>query len=427
MQSKSGKTILFIILFLLFKPAISFSLSLEEAISLSRKNLPSYKASKISVESKKALYDASLSPYLPSLDASGTKEHLNTTSEGYDINGYNLSLSYTLFDGGKRKSDRNIARLNLYSSREEFRKNLINLEYDAKVMYFTVVARKEILEQRELQIKDAQKDYEIANGKHQYGAALRSDVLQASVRLKQSLFDSRLSEGEFAKALFDLNSFLGRPLGTAYDLEEFLDTDIKLPEKDSLARFALETPVSIQAENFVEISKNNLSLSKSNFYPTFYFDLSYADTETCKEYGDKSTENKSAAVIANWNIFKWDKFYQKKSSRRDMEVSRENLKDVKRRLILEVHKAYEDLLTAQENLKLANQQLEEARFNYDQALGEYKEGKGDILSLVRAENLLADSRTRMSISRLDFAVSKAALEQAAGIETLQTIKKVSIP
>ena len=61
-----------------------------------------------------------------------------------------------------------------------------------------------------------------------------------------------------------------------------------------------------------------------------------------------------------------------------------------------MRKSYEDFITTSRNVKVADEQLKQALQNYDQAFGEYKVGKGDILSVVFAETLLAQAGSRMS-------------------------------
>jgi outer membrane protein TolC len=67
---------------------------------------------------------------------------------------------------------------------------------------------------------------------------------------------------------------------------------------------------------------------------------------------------------------------------------------------------------------VAIEQDKQAQQNYDQAFGEYKVGKGDILSLVFAETLLSQAREQMVSSALNLYLSKALLERTAGIESL---------
>jgi len=105
---------LFIAVFItIFSSQSSYSLTLDEAITLAKENLPSYKASLIRVKSTEALYSASLSPYLPNLDASASDGRIFTSAGEFKTRNYNLALSYTLFDWGNRKANRDISRLNL--------------------------------------------------------------------------------------------------------------------------------------------------------------------------------------------------------------------------------------------------------------------------------------------------------------------------
>ena len=107
----------------------------------------------------------------------------------------------------------------------------------------------------------------------------------------------------------------------------------------------------------------------------------------------------------------------------EKDVSSEQLNDFKRQILLDVHKTYEDLITASNNLKVAQQQFKQAEQNYAQAFGEYKVGKGDILSLVQAESLLANAREQLISSRLNLIVSRSLLERIAGIERLEFLDR----
>jgi outer membrane protein len=90
-------------------------------------------------------------------------------------------------------------------------------------------------------------------------------------------------------------------------------------------------------------------------------------------------------------------------------------------LLLDVNKSYEDLVTASDNLEVARQQLKQAELNYQQAFGEYKVGKADILSLVQAESLFAGAREQFINSRLNLVLSGASLERIAGVESLESL------
>ena len=401
---------------LIFAQGPAFSLTIDEAIFLAKKNLPSYKATQMRVRSNAALYDASLSPYLPALDASAYRTHelesLDYSSQLYDVN-----LSYTLFDWGKRKANRSIARLNLETEQEGMRNAYIDLALDVKVAFYTVIARDEIVEQRRIQLRDASKDFEIAQGRHKHGMAKLSDVLQASVRLEQARFNLTRAEGGFRKSLVELNSLIGRPLDQEYDAQGSIDQGVTLPPWEELAYFAVKRPEIRQAQYSVGIAKNSEQLVESEFFPTFSADMRYSH----RDFADSASgtdDSTTAGLMATWNIFELGKFYRERSSEYDVKAAQEDVDELERLFLLDVRRTYEDVVTAAKNIAVAREQLKEAEHNYSQAFGEYKAGKSDILSLVQAESALAIAREQLTGAKLDIVVSKALLERRAAVESL---------
>jgi outer membrane protein TolC len=417
---KFWSVLLISIISLFVIPHISNSLTLDEALSLAKQNLPSYKASELQIKSSEAIFHSSLSPYLPSIDASTAHERLFTSQDELTSRMYDLTLTYTLFDGGNRKANRNISRLNLDISTEDFNKNLLDLEYNVKVAFYKAIAQKETGEQRMIQLKDAEKDYEIAEGRYKFGVAKLSDTLQASVRLEQARFNLVQAEGEYRKALSDLNSLIGKSLDTVHEIQGSLDIEHEYPDINKLSSVTLQRPEIKQSEDLLKIAEQNKSLSRSYFYPTISLTASYIKTG-----GDLSrtyfSEEKSAGLNARWNLFELSKFYTLKSSEFERRISMENLSDLKRQLLLDVHNTYQDYMTASKNLLVAKEQLKQAEYNYSQALGEYKVGKADILSLILAESLLSNAREQLVNAKLSLILSKALLERIAGIHRLESL------
>jgi len=408
---------------LIFVPTESYSLTLDEALEMARETLPSYKASELRVKSTEALYNASLSPYLPTLNASTRNERHFTSFGEFNTELYDFTLSYTILDWGGRKAVRNIARLNLDITREDLRTSLLDIEFNVKNAFYTAIARKEALEYRTIQLNDAEKDFEVAEGRYKFGVARLSDVLQSSVRLEQARFSLVQAEGDLTKAVLELNSLIGRPLESQYDIQGSLDSGIDLPDRNWLAEVVLMRPEVKQAEDAIKIEENNKSAAISAFFPVLSSNATYQ-----KSSGGRSslatgqtglTEDKILALTATWNIFELGKFFRVKSSGLERDVAFERLSDIKRQLVLDVNKAYEDLITASKNLKVAQQQIKQAEQNYSQAFGEYKVGKSDILSLVQAESLLAVAREQFVGSRLNLMISKSQLERIAGVQNLE--------
>ncbi len=401
------------------------ALTLQEALESAKKNLPAYQASKLRVKSSDSLYKASLSPYLPTLDVLTSQQIHDTDPGNYEFSLYDVTMSYLLFDGGNRRANRNIARLNLDIDREELNRVYLDLEFDIKRAFYSTMARQKILEQRRIQLDDARKDHEVAEGRHRLGAARLSDVLQASVRLEQARFNLTQAEGLLRNGLSELNSLMGRPLETGYDLQGVLGELPTLPPLEDLSQAALARPEVKQSEDQVLVSKNIKSVSRSRFFPTISTNSSFTRTRRTNSPGGSSLNDASVELKATWNLFEWDKFYRTRSAELNIDVAEQNLDEIQRQILLDVAKAYEDLATAARNISVAESQVKQAEQNYSQAFGEYKIGKGDILALVQAEGFLAQSREQLVASRLGLALAKALLERNVGVETLENMVRVS--
>jgi len=398
------------------------SLTIDEAIEMAKRNAPFYRATELKIRATEALYKATLSPYLPVLDVSTLQSRHYTSSIDYNMRNYEVKLSYTIFDGGIRRNERDLALLNLDIDREEFRKSLLELEYQVRVAYYTVIATKEILDLRTIQLKDAEKDHEVAEGRYRFGVARFSDVLQASVRLQQARFNLAQAEGDMRKALSELNSLIGRDLDSPFDLQGSLNTDFEIPERERLFDAGMKGPEVIQAEKNLSIAERNRSKALSPFFPVLSLNASYSKTEG-GIFRFTFPEEKRIDLSATWNIFELGKFFRLKSFEREIDISSERLKEVKRQTLLDIYRAIQDLSTAMSKVKVAEEQLRQAQHNYEQAFGEYKVGKADILSLVQAESQLATAREQLINSRLSVILSKSLLERIAALEIKEVMDK----
>ncbi len=404
-------------------PALANALTLKEALTLARESLPEYQAVMLKMKATEALATASLGPYLPRIDAqtSAIRHYIGPQLPNYSLTNYQLSGNWTVFDGGKRYANRQIALLNLDNDSEELRKTLINLEYNVKIAFYTALARRDSLEQKQLQLKDAQKDYEIARGRYKYGLARLSDTLQASVRFDQAKYNVVTADGDLRKAIDDLNSLVGNSLTARPLLDGSLEYSPFMPNIASLHQSALQKPEIKQAEDAVKIARFNRSVELSAFWPSVSADASYLRTKGVAPGSLSIPEDRTVGVSLTWNIFEFGKMFRQKSAGISTKSSEATLAEKKRTLLLDVQRVYEDFVTAADKIGVAREQLKQAEHNYAQALGEYKIGKADILSLVQAESLLADARAQMINAKLDLLAAKSQLERVAGVPALEAL------
>ena len=408
-------------------PVFSPALTLDEALSLAKSNLPAYQAQAARVQSSEALYKASYGAYVPSVDAAGTA--IRRDIAGYDssTNNFDVTASLKLFDY-KRGYNRDLSRYTFNTEQEGLRRSLLDLEFSVKSSFYTTVANRGILQQRRIQLENARKNYEVAEGRRQFGVAKLSDVLQVSVRLEQARFNLVQAEGSLQKSLSELSSLIGTPVTDAADLQGALTFELALPDEKLLEQALLRRPEILQAELAVKRAQSAEGISTGDFLPVVSGNLSYSRTDTSNPASTSASiygnpyEDRSASLLATWNLFELGKFYRRKAASIDTLTAAKTLKETERSLRLELRKSYEDFITASRNVNVAEEQLKQALQNYDQAFGEYKVGKGDILSVVFAETLLAQAREQDVQAKLNLYLAKALLERVSGIERLDALQ-----
>ena len=409
-------------------PAPSPALTLEEALSLAKSNLPAYQAQAARVQSSEALYKASLGAYAPSIDAGGAATRRDIAGFDSSSNSFDVTASLKLFDY-KRGYTRDISRYNFTSEQEGLRRSLLDLEFSVKSSFYTTVATRGIHAQRKIQLENAKKNYEVAEGRRTFGVAKLSDVLQVSVRLEQARFNLVQAEGSLQKSLSELSSLIGTPVADAAVLQGALTFDLALPDERRLEEALLRRPEILQAELAVKRAESAEGISTGDFLPVVSGNISYSRTDTSSPASTSASvygnpyEDRSASLLATWNLFELGKFYRRKAASIDTVTAAKTLKETERSLRLELRKSYEDFITASRNVKVADEQLRQAQQNYDQAFGEYKVGKGDILSVVIAETLLSQAREQDVQAKLNLYLAKALLERVSGIERLEALQE----
>ncbi|HQL90291.1 MAG TPA: TolC family protein [Syntrophales bacterium] len=416
------------LLTLIAAPLSSRALTLEEALSLAKSNLPAYQAQAARVQSSEALYKATLGAYVPSLDASGAATRRDIAGYDSSSNNVDVTASLRLFDY-KRGYTRDISRYNFNAEQEGLRKSLLDLVLSVKTSFYTTLASRGILAQRKIQLDNAQKNYEVAEGRRKFGVAKLSDVLQVSVRLEQARFNLVQAEGSLKKSLSELSSLIGTPVADADELQGILAFDFALPDEKRLEEALMRRPEILQAQLAVKRAESAEGISTGDFLPVVSGNLTYSRTDTSNPasssafvYGNPY-EDRSASLLATWNLFDLGKFYRRKAASIDTLTASKNLKETERSLRLELRKSYEDFITASRNVKVSEEQLRQAQQNYDQAFGEYKVGKGDILSVVFAETLLSQAREQDVQAKLNLYLAKALLERVSGIEHLEILQE----
>ncbi len=402
---------------------MSFGLSIDEAVKLAIERHPFLKQQKSLLDSAKYDYFSTFGNFLPSIsvDYSYTK-FIDLYPSDYFSRGLSLNISWTIYNAGQNILFNRIKEKLFKSSQKSYQETILDITYQVKNAYYTAVAKREIWKVRKIQLRAAEKNYQMARKKLKLGLVTKADYLQAKVRLENVRYSLVNAQNEYKKSLAQLCSLIEYPLDCNISLEtETLDSleKDKIPSFEKIEKIAFNRPVFSQYRYDIETAKLQSIKSLATFTPSIF--VSYSIN---RDYSSLSQNTDSYSIFKiglSWTIFEGLKrYYSYLSARENERFYKYRLKELKREIKLSLYKTYLDLKTAYENLEVAKELLKQAEQNYKQALGEYRVGKGDIISLVTAESSLSSAHETYINSLLNIALTKTFLEREMGVKSLYT-------
>lgn len=394
-----------------------WALTLNEAIALAKKNYPPLKEQKYLKEQKQFFYKASFAPYFPTISSNLSfqrtfESSLNSIGRLWD-NQYvlDLSINYRLFDGGYRRSQKEQALFSFNQAQADIKMVENELSFTVKKAFYNVLAKERIWQIRQEAEEIAKKNYDLAMARKKAGVAMLSDVTQAQVRYTNARMQTVAAKNDLEKAMAKLNSLIGWPLDKKVKLEGRLRSnwiDVTFPR---LKELALKHRPEIEKQALeIKKMKEGIREYKSAYFPKLDTKLNYS------RYGNEPnlSERETVFLVSlSYDIFSGLGRYHKVSAqKRALKAAQARLAELTREITLEVYQAYKDLQLAFSNLQIAAELVKEAQTNYEQAYGEYKVGKGDILSLIQAEANLAESKTAFVQQILNYNIAISTLEKA---------------
>jgi outer membrane protein TolC len=409
---------------LVFK--ISLGITLQEAVERAKSVSPLYMQYKTQLKSDFYQYKTWISPFLPYVSYSFSYTKNKHTDPDYFSRNHSLSINWNIYDSGRSFFNRKILKYNYLSSKELFKENVLDIVYNVKYAYIKCASSKEIVKFRKTQLKAAKLNFDIAKRKKKLGLVKKSDVLQAQVRYENAKYALEQAKNQYIKDLAELNSWLGYPLDSETEINTddfYFYADDSIPPFYKIEDTALKKrPLLKQYRYNIKASKFSLKQTLFSFSP--YISLSYGRTKYFTSIVGSNQYTSFYSISLNWDIFTgFQRYYRYLSAKETEKSSKYSFLETRRKLKLNLFKTYTDLKTAVAKLKVAKALLEEANLNYRQALGEYKVGTGDILSLIRAEEALASAHETYINSLLDIAIAKITLERQMGITSITEVMK----
>jgi len=401
------------------------ALSLAELIDIGLQNSPGTKMTWSEARSSAAQYGQSLSAYYPELNATTTYSRVRQSFfDIIDVFPYylttvtpELTLTYTIFDFGQRRSSSESARQALFYADWTHNQEIQTVIQMVMDDYYDYTYQKQLQIALAEDLENSKTTLEAAEQKLHWGVASLGDVAQAKSSYLQAKINFISQERSVENSFATLAKDVGLPANlyfTVQNLPEKVCADIVLDGVDELIQKAQQCRQDLMAAQADVCSKKALvDQAKAVSLPLIQGEFDFG--KNWWSGGLKEDYHFTMQFTMTFPLFKG--FYYKngvRGAKANLEKSTAMLLDKELSIIKEVATSHQNVKSSSETLKYSEEYVETAALQYAIALANYKAGTGTILDVLNAQTSLADARSKLANSKKDWFSSLASLAYSTG-------------
>ena len=327
-----------------------------------------------------------------------------------------ISLSYLLWDFGTRSG---------LLHQAEFQRDYEGLSKDQALQdvilqveqaYYQVVGLRAVVTANRQSLRDAQANLDAVKERKSSGLATVGDVYKAEATMAGSRLALDQADGQLAVARGQLAVAVGSSPDTPLRLAAW-DKQEKpaLPTQgigELLAEARGARPQMLAAIAQQKAAAANLEAVRGRGLPTLSFNASTGHTRVA---GIGASSQFNTLVSLNVPIFSgFGDQAANEQAQVQLDSANASIDQLRTQVELQVWQAYQNLHAAAAGLANSQAQLKSAQQAADVSTARYRNGLDTILDLLSAQTVLANARVQYVQSRLDWAVSQAALGHAIG-------------
>lgn len=353
------------------------------------------------------------------------KKDIGVFSGYIDENSMDVAVSQVIYDGGANTAALREARVGLSEEAQTLRASILNVELEAKRLYYGLLLAYETKRIAEDLVTQAQAHYQDAQKKFEQGTVSRFDVLQSKVQvsLLQPELINAVNSIELIKA--ELNKLLGLNVQEEIQVRDRLNYQpIEINEEEFLKQAYLYKPEMILQSLGIDMSKWGIKFAKAGWLPTIEFSGDYNfKSENPSNMFNSRHSNWNAGVAVSLPIF--DGFATKakvEAARAKLAqsfISKENVSD---QVAVDVKKACLDLRQYSQVIKSQQDNLEDAKEALKIANVRFDNGIGVNLDVLDSQVSLASVQQNLASGVYDYLMAQASLDRSMGEEYSKEVR-----
>jgi outer membrane protein TolC len=333
-------------------------------------------------------------------------------------NSLGAGLSQVVYNGGFNTANLSQAKLNLKTAEETLRAKKLDIEFEAKRLYYGLMLAYETERIAQELTDNAQDHYEDVKNRYAQGLSSKFDLLQSSVQVSLTMPELVKAKNAVELIKAELKKLLAYKQQQSLEItdKQLSYTLIDIKEDDFLKQAYLNKPEMALRTLGIDISKWSIQMAKSGWRPQINASAGY-------DFNSNNWGNMINRSHNNWNIgltfslAVFDGFSTKakvdaaKVRYSQAVLTKENLVE---QIAVDVRSACLDLKQAEavinsqkDNVGQAREALEIAKISYDN-------GEAKNLDVLDAQVSLGQIETNLAQGIYDYLMAQSELERTLG-------------
>ena len=405
--------------FIFLVPLFLSAQNLEELVNLSIQN-KLVDSSQKSLDSIKDEYESVKSGYMPSLDvgANHSITDKETTSVPKNSSKTYASISYELYDGGKKSDIYDSYESNIKSSEKSLEALKNDISLNVVTYYYNYLSYISQKEAKEKEIEQLDSELTRLSRFLDAGTTTEDEVQKIISRLESSKVTLQELELEILTILHNLEYITGEKVtisagSNVKELENNAQNDL---------RFDLKS-----LEYNVEAKLANSKSEKSAYLPTITLDNSYSYYDSNfdnKAYESNAIDHQNiASANLKWNIFSFGETkYKYESKYKDYLSLKSQLEYEKNKANVDLELAIKSYEISKLKIKSSEANLKAATTAYDVIKSKYQNGLIDNVAFLESLSEKFTALSQLKTSQNDLEIKKAKILYYSGKKLEEYIK-----
>lgn len=294
----------------------------------------------------------------------------------------------------KRGARKKLARSNYELTQGKVALSELTLNFDVRQAYINLVATKSNLKILKGQKELLEELLDIAHKKYEAGAVPQMDIIHAKMTLNQLLIQFNSANTSVYTARYNFNRLLNSQyfdskedyLPEQKDFISVITPDplVKMPDFQKFCEIAFEKRLDFKnAQKDIEVAKKNLVVVTRQRVPDFEIGAGYMFVPQAKATDGQYSQG--MYLIAN--ITNIPLFYQYtpeiKNAKLELEQKLLAYQSLRNKAVMDLHSAYDEFITAQDNLNYYNDVLlNESKEFLNLSRRSYEVGKSNMTDFI---------------------------------------------